>query len=165
MYQISDMFIDKIMSCNWLSNCGNHDNIVLDFNVTVAKSKKEAVRSIATIAWENKCLDAAGDLSVYLVKNRLDRQFDWNAECEKIKEKYMVYIYTKLIDAAKKQDLPGETIAVDVRFNVMNLFKYDLYYETGFRSDFFEKMLQIYIAGYLPCGYLKNSKENMFLIY
>ena len=40
MYQISDMFIDKIMSCNWLSNCGNHDNIVLDFDVTVAKSKK-----------------------------------------------------------------------------------------------------------------------------
>ena len=78
MYQISDMFIDKIMSCNWLSNCGNHDNIALDFDVTVAKSKKEAVRSIATIAWENKCLEAAGDLSVYLVKNRLDRQFDWN---------------------------------------------------------------------------------------
>ncbi len=164
MLKISDEFLEKIMSCSWLSRCGEYEDIPLDFEVGFMKNKKEAVRSINSIAWENICLDAAGDLDVFLVKNRLDRKYDWNTVCDEIEEKYIKPISEKIKESIEHHLLP-ERVMIDVRFNLWKIFKYQWYSGTGFVSDFHTKMTSIYLAGYLPCGYKIVEEKGIFMIY
>lgn len=160
--QLKEDFIELIMNCNWFENCGNED--FDQFEVVMLKDKKEVVKSINSMAWENVCLEKRGDFTAYLSLNCASKYNEfWNKGVGEVKRAYMGKLKKQFRKALANKNLP-EKIIEDIEFNVVVLFMAN-YYSDYYSGEFFEQMLQIYLAGHLPCGWSGDLENGMFKIY
>lgn len=155
-------FLDKIAHCAWFENCG--DDSFDRFEVVVVKDREKAVKSVTSIKWQNVCLEAQNDLTEYLFFNhRESYEKDWNNEVVYIKQEYWSKMSDTISAALAAKGLPDEVL-VDVRTNVVALFMADFYSEC-YTSEFYEQLLEIYLSGYLPCGWSGGKKSGKFMVY
>lgn len=160
--EISKEFIGIIMECELLGRCGEKDG--MEFDVEYVNSEAKAIKLIKGIKWENTCLESRGDFTEFLSRNHRDVfKKNWNVVVDEIKSKYMNEIREKIenkwVDEKSKQ-----YVIDDVQFNVLTLFMLD-YYSEYYQSDFYEKMLAIYLSGHLPCGWSGEYPEGRFIVY
>ena len=47
----------------------------------------------------------------------------------------------------------------NINYNMTNLFLYNYFSDCGYKSVFFDNLLEVYMRGYLPCG-IKNRKRD-----
>jgi hypothetical protein len=64
------------------------------------------------------------------------------------------------VDTKLNENELDNNIRIDIQFNVLTLLMLEKY-NFVFESDFFKKMLEIYLNGHIPCGW----KNNHFLVY
>ena len=92
-----------------------------------------------------------------------EKKIVWNVAVGEIKSKYMNEIREKIenkwVDEKSKQ-----YVIDDVQFNVLTLFMLD-YYSEYYQSDFYERMLAIYLSGHLPCGWSGEYPKGRFIVY
>ncbi len=136
----------------------------MDFEVEYIKSKKQLKKLIASIKWENVCLEAEGDFTAYLHKNhKEDYNKYWNDMVRKIKSEYINTIAEDIMNALG--DFEGkDDIIIDMKANLVSLFMIHFYSE-HYKSDFYDKMLKIYLAGHVPCGWSGKYPEGRFQVY
>ena len=72
-------------------------------------------------------------------------------------------IEEKLKQAIVKYSLP-EKVFSNVQYNVLITFICDFYSEQ-YHSEFYERMLEIYLSGHLPCGYKGRFQKGSIIIY
>lgn len=155
-------FINKIMNCQWLQMCGIKEDF--EYDIEYAKSKKEIEKKINSLAWENMCLERAGDFTAYLhVNHKTEFNQYWNNEVRIVKSEYMPEIIDKITQALLNKDLSLD-ILEDMKMNIVTLFMLEFFSEY-YSSDFFERMLRIYLSGHLPCGWAGKYPKGRFLIY
>lgn len=155
-------FINKIINCQWLQMCGIKEDF--EYDIEYAKSKKELEKKITSLAWENICLERRGDFTVYLhLNHRTEYDQYWNKEVRIIKSEYMPEIIDKITQALRNKDLSLD-ILEDMKMNIITLFMLEFYSEY-YSSEFFERMLMIYLSGHLPCGWMGKYPKGRFLIY
>ena len=58
----------------------------------------------------------------------------------------------------------SEVVAI-VRFSILAIVVLDAYKEIIPVADFFNELMAIYEAGYLPCGWKGKKAEGQFVIY
>ena len=80
-----------------------------------------------------------------------------------IKSEYMNEIQTK-VGINWKDEKTKQRVIDDVKFNILTLFMID-YYSDYYQSEFFDRMLKIYLAGHLPCGWSGEYPEGKFFVY
>lgn len=165
MLGFNEEFLKKINTCAWLKNCGQYNDLTFDFTVKIVKDKKTAVRSIRSLDWGNICLERDGDFSVFLHLNH-NKEYNqfWNVVVEKVKESYMEDISTKIVKLLRKLDLP-EFVLDDMRANIITQFMLNFYSDFGYEDPFWTQMFEIYMAGYLPCGWSGDAESGEFFIY
>ncbi len=160
--EISIAFIKLIMDCELLCRCGEKDD--LGFDVEYVDSEKKAKRMISSVKWENICLEVSGDFTEFLSRNHKDIfNKNWNVVVRQIKSKYMNEIQTK-VEMNWKDEKTKQRVIDDVQFNILTLFMID-YYSDYYQSDFFDRMLKIYLAGHLPCGWIGEYPNGKFIVY
>lgn len=160
--EIKESFIKKILECEWLRNCGSEFD--LGFEVEYIKSRSKAEKLIKSMKWENVCLETGGDFTVFLHKNhKEDYNKYWNEVVIRIKNEYISIISEK-IEIAVAEFNDKEAILNDMKFNLITLFMLNFYSEY-YSSDFYNKMLKIYLSGHLPCGWSGNYAEGKFIVY
>ena len=165
MLKFKDDFLTRVESCEWLSRCGQYDDLTFDFPVRIIKDKKTAIRSIRSLDWENTYLERRGDFTVFLHLNH-NKEYNqfWNVVVGNVKESYMENISTKVGEVLKKLDFPE--IALDyIKSNVIMQFMLNFYSDFGYEDPFWTQMFEIYMAGYLPCGWSGDAESGEFLIY
>ena len=165
MLEFNKEFLKEINACKWLKNCGNYEDLAFDFPVQIAKNKKNAIKSIRSVDWENTCLERRGNFTVFLHlnHNKEYRNF-WNLTTKKVREQYLPDLVEKLSISCEQLDLP-EAVLTDIRFNMITQFMLNFYSDFGYDDPFWKQMFEIYMAGYLPCGWTGNSESGEFIIY
>lgn len=160
--EISSEFIKLIMDCELLSRCGIKDDF--GFDVEYVNSEAKARKMISSLKWENTCLEAGGDFTEFLSKNYKELYHkNWNVVVDQIKSEYMSEIKSK-VERNWENEKSRQGILDDVQFNIITLFMLNFYSEY-YESDFFDKMLAIYLSGHLPCGWSGEYPEGRFLVY
>lgn len=155
-------FVESILNCQWLQRCGQIDS--LGFEVEYLDNKKEVEKNINSVKWENICLDKKGDFTTYLFKNhKADYNKYWNVEVETIKEQYLSKITEKVNMALTNSGLSVD-ILDDINMNLLSIFMLE-YYSEYYSCDFYNKMLKIYLAGHLPCGWIGEYPDGKFIVY
>ena len=156
--EISKEFLKLIMDCDLLSRCGKKDD--LGFDVEYVDSETKAKKMINSIKWENMYLEVSGDFTEFLSRNHKDIfNKNWNGVVRQIKSNYMNEIQTK-VEMNWKDEKTKQRVIDDVQFNILTLFMLD-YYSDYYQSEFFDRMLKIYLAGHFPCGWSGSiQKEN-----
>ena len=159
---IEKEFVETILNCQWLQRCGQIDN--LGFDVEYLSSKRDVEKNINATKWENICLERKGDFTTYLLKNH-KAQYNkyWNEEVRRIKEQYISKISEKVNIALTNSDLSVD-ILDDIKMNILSIFMLE-YYSEYYSSDFYNKMMKIYLAGHLPCGWIGEYPNGKFIVY
>lgn len=155
-------FVKKILDCQWLQRCGKTDN--LGFDVEYLSSKRDAEKNINATKWENMCLERKGDFTTYLLKNHKDEYNKyWNDEVRMIKEQYISRISEKVNIVLTNSGF-SVSILDDIKMNILSIFMLE-YYSEYYSSDFYNRMLVIYLAGHLPCGWMGEYPNGKFIVY
>ena len=160
--EIKNEFIEQLLNCKWLQNCGKQED--LGFEVEYVKTKKQLKKLISSIRWENVCLEAEGDFTAYLhINHKEDYNKYWNDVVMMIKREYINTIAENIMNAL--DDFEGkDDIIIDMKANIVSLFMLQFYSEY-YNSDFYDKMLKIYLEGHIPCGWNGEYPEGKFLVY
>ena len=158
----SSDFINKINNCNFFARCGQIDKF--EFEVEYIKSSKEVKKHINSLKWENTCLEAAGDFTVFMcIHHKEIYNNDWNNLVCFVKSEYI----EKLSDKVKKMWIDEETsedIGIDVSSNMIDLFMLD-YCTEYYKSEFHTQLLEIYLSGHIACGWKGRYPQGKFLVY
>ena len=161
--EIKQEYFQKLVECKWLENCGSDIDANYDFN-TMLVSKEEAEKRIASIKWENACLDAQNDLTGYLFINHRDKYNQvWNIQVEKIRKEYYPQIEALVRLKAEEMGLSEEFIA-DIRINFIRIMM-NHFYSEYFESEFLNRLLGIYLSGHIPCGITGNRETGTIMVY
>ena len=187
MSEINKKICKELLKCNWLENCGtnnfndyiveekyeNFDNLYIrnstmknDISIYLIKDKKEVIKCISSIKWENLCLDIRGKLSTFLAVNKditLGKFNKWNNYVDKIKIDYLDNIEGKILSAVKLKNYPDD-VFYDIRSNILLMFMYNIYSEFYY-DDFFENILHVYLSGHLVCGWYGKYPKGKLMVY
>lgn len=126
--------------------------------------KSKFLRSIRSFDWENAYLDAQGDLTGYLhLHHNKEYNEYWNEEVTIIKEKYLPPILDKIKKAIDERNYSTDIIPY-IRYNVVEIMMSNFYSEF-YESVFFKNMLEVYLSGHLPCGWMGKYPNGKFMIF
>lgn len=154
---------EKFMNCNWFEKCGSREEVYENLDYIWAKNIKDVDKNINSIKWENTCIEEMNEITAYLDMNCPQLSILWNEQVKSIKTMYIPEIEEKLKQAVVKYSLP-EIVFIDARANVLLIFICDFYSEQ-YHSEFYERMLEIYLSGHLPCGYKGRFQKGSIIIY
>ena len=80
-----------------------------------------------------------------------------------IKSEYINTIAEDIMNVL--DDFEGkDDIIIDMKANIVSLFMMH-FYSKYYNSVLYDKMLKIYLAGHIPCGWNGEYPEGRFLVY
>lgn len=155
---------EKLMNCNWFEKCGSQDVEYENLNYIWAKNVKDVEKSINSVKWENTCIEEMNGISDYFyINGKQELLNSWNDQAAIIKKLYIPKIEEKIKQAIEEYSLP-EGVHIDVRSNVLIMFIGEFFSEY-YHSEFYERLLEIYLSGHLPCGYKGKYRQGSIIIY
>ena len=157
-----DKLYDKLMNCNWFEKCGSKETKFEGFDYIWAKNIADVEKNINSTKWENTCIEEMNEISACLseFQDLLDL---WNEQVENTKKNYIPTIINIVKSSAEKYSLP-ESVCKDVQWNILMCFICDFYSEQ-YNSEFYNRLLEIYLSGHLPCGYKGRFQKGSIIIY
>ena len=144
----------------WLSTMGQEPYPQFEFLVTYVPSLEAASGSLHSETWADARTEAQGDLTGYLSKHHYDSYGGhWNNLAKQSSALVEKSVSMQLAAALRQVGLPAEmhqVILVDV-----NRAALEISYRRRFPSVpfFFERLLRLYEAGRLPCGWNGSLSE------
>lgn len=158
-----EQVVKRLLNCDWLSNCGRTDVEIPGVQCEWV-TKNEAFKKISGLKWENTCLEGQNEVTRYLFLNHNEEyNRKWNERVEYIKETYVPVVEKNVREKLKQYEF-SEEILTDIRFNVIGILVVSSYKEY-YHSVFFEKLLDIYTSGHLPCGWHGRYPKGVIMVY
>lgn len=146
---------ERMKTIQWFSNCGKQPQTPpMSFPVKWCESLSSALSLVQSDKWSDAKTEAQGDLTGYLAKNHCDAYGGhWNrlakASRKKIQDEIMPIVGIALSTICVADSLE-QVLLLD-----LNRIALQAAYKRRFRNvpDFFEKLLDVYENGFLPCGW------------
>ena len=156
--QLDQTLINRILNIDFLSNVGEkYKDYIVEANV------KNVDKHISTLKWENICLDESGDVSGFLAKNHSDKFQIWNDLVKEAKKLLLPGLEEKLNFLIDKNMLTVK-IKQDILFNIIGIVVIGAYKEYV-KSPFYNELLEIYEAGYIPYGWKGKYPGGSMYVY
>lgn len=158
-------FIEHLYQIPWFENCGNDTQ---DFGLCV-KNKDEVIKRISSMKWSNTVLDFQGDITSKLCLRQIHGEGDeykcWNELVNEFKTLYLPKLDAIWSEKLKPLELDTKQVMDDIRFNVLGLTVIHTYNSIIEYGEFFSKMLLIYEARHLPCGWYGKKDFGTFYVF
>ena len=138
----------------WLSSLGKQGATALDFEIKVVTDRQTAESLFHSDDWTDAKTEAQGDLTGYLAKYHYSSYGGfWNNLAKESRGLVEKAVSLKLTEAIMADLLPSgmlQPILVDI-----NRAALEIAYRRRFPKApvFFERLLKVYEAGHLPCGW------------
>ena len=162
---LDPLFLEKLQSLPWFSKCGTPP----PFPWAVPTTAKGALKAIRSLKWENKVLSISGDVSEQLSLRSTQgagREYqDWNALVLDFKTRCIPALKEQWETALSPIALNTAEVLNDVSFNVLSLAVIDAYKAIVPTPPFFLHLLEVYAAGYLPCGWKGPANTGTLIVY
>ena len=167
MFGIKEEFIKELENCSWMVNCVSYDLVDFHFDVQIAKDKTEAMRSVKTLAWENAWIGVKGDLDSFIFVNAREELSKWRGDenlIDGLEMKYVLPIASKVEKIMDKNKFEKE-VFYSFKTAIFTLLQLNYYSEIGLKSRFLDKVWEIYMKGWIPCGIMGERDTGKILIY
>jgi hypothetical protein len=153
--------VEAIHGIDYFSKMGQPTSTIEGFRCEFVPSAQDVQKSLDGMRWENFRLDRNGDITVFLSLHRLNK--DWNLYAKAARAEIAPYVTSKAGQLSLEDGFAkavGDNAVYDALSIVMSMV-----YQKEIRSEFYERMFQIYKAGHLPCGWHGKPEKGHFLIY
>ncbi len=144
---------------SWFSTIGQESRPSIEFEVTYVATHESALQHFRSDPWADIKTEAQGDLTAYLAKYHPDCHSEWNRLAKESRAILERHVNAKLTTSLNENGFPVEMlrpVLVDLNRAVL-----EITYRTRFPKApvFFERLLWLYRAGRLPCGW-NGTREN-----
>jgi len=158
--QIHEDMLERLKRIPWFTKCGG--KAVFD---QAAQIRKNAVLvSVEHTHWGDLVLEERAHFTQILYADYRNEYSYWNDLAREFKDHHIAELRKVWEANLMLLGLDEQSVLDDIAFNVTTLVCLDAYREFHDMPDFFKRMLEIYEAGYLPCGW-KGTRERGTLLY
>ncbi|MBS9429828.1 hypothetical protein CE143_15995 [Photorhabdus luminescens] len=157
--KISSHSMNRLLSIDWFSNVGNQLKIP---SIKIVKSSSDANQYISAPEWEDVTLEAANDISGFLAINHSIVFQNWNNIAKDAK----IFLEKEVIE--KIPDIDGfDTLILSqcVSWDIVHYLIEDTYKDKLKKPLFFEKLIEVYESGHLPCGWDGEWPNGNLIVY
>ena len=161
--------VNLLKKCDYLHNMGKQENF--PSNCICAKNLDQVLEKIEGLRWQNKFLEELASVTDRLFRYDMNKDEDAWIYSSAGKTKGWNQLTLEL-DCVLSPSIERKLDALDlpdlIRVNVLNTsirMACVLCYRAYAPSPFFEKMLEIYQAGHLPCGWNGPMAKGCFIVY
>ena len=143
----------------WFSRVGQTDTTA----AVVPKSRKQAMRSCNSAAWENLTLEAGNRISEQVFACSRERMNLWNTIVDDLKATVVPFVAAKVAAVRTEYDLPPAFVHC-VNWDILHLC---LESESAdiVPPAFFAGQAYWYLQGHFPCGWRGRYPSGTLLIY
>lgn len=158
--------VQSLLTCDWLKNCGQAPEEIEGVQCLFVTDKAQIEKNFKSIKWENICMYACNDVTSHLFLNHPEVYHKvWNSLVDDVEE----LIFPKTMGTVMKrlEELGQLTVAKGcIEMDIINMALINSYAAAGYcKSPFYERMLRIYRAGRLPCGWGGKYPKGTFQVY
>lgn len=164
--KLDQHLLEKLVNIPWFCKCGTP----LPFEWAVsAASEKATLKAITSRKWENMILDTQGDITEQLSlrsTSGLGHEYqEWNNLVDDFKKSWMPRFHAKWETALQHHELNTSDVLNDVSFNILSIAVIDAYKDIVPMPLFFRRVLEVYEAGWLPCGWKGTQETGKLIVY
>jgi len=163
---LDPVFLRRLEEIPWFQNCGREPPLP---DTYPARNAGEALKGITSTRWKNMILEHRGDFTAELcllsIRTKGGEDTRWNPLVQEFKDKHLPTLEPLWQKALEPLGLCEKGVLDDVRFDVMAIVTIDAYKEIMETPEFFRRLLAIYEAGRLPCGWKGKKAKGCFLVY
>lgn len=158
--------VQSLLTCDWLKNCGQAQEEIEGVRCLFVTDKAQIEKNFKSIKWGNIVLDACNDVTSHLFLNHPEVYHKvWNSLVGIVKEEIISQVTETISERIALWELPPITLDYVV-FDIINMALINSYATAGYcKSPFYERMLRIYRAGRLPCGWGGKYPRGTFQVY
>lgn len=156
-------FLNEVNTCPWLKNCGTDVERAYNFDVYAITDIKDVCKRLNSLEWENFCLDRRNDLTSFLFRNYRKDYGNWNNTVRLVKKEYIISISDSVMQVLQQREWPNSMVD-DISFNLLCIFMANNYSEL-YSDVFWDRMLNVYLSGHLPCGWVGNYPEGKLIVF
>jgi hypothetical protein len=169
MMNLADDIYPTLESFPWMTLVGKSSVGQFDFDVNCTASSQIAKKLFYSNEWADAKTEAQGDLTGYLAKHHYSEYGShWNNLAKQSRMLVEKSVSAKLTAALENNSLPSDMIQpmlVDI-----NRAALEIAYRRKFPKApvFFTRLLKIYEAGHLPCGWtgeMSDWPSGMLIIF
>ncbi|MFZ2639818.1 MAG: hypothetical protein WA117_02440 [Verrucomicrobiia bacterium] len=159
MNLIQDIYL-HLKTMPWLATTGQEPRPHFEFYATYAETRDGALSAFNSSLWADAKTEAQGDLTGYLAKHHYGAYGGhWSNLAKQSRALVEAAIKVELVNTLNLRGLPPEMIEpilVDV-----NRAALEIAYRKKFPKApaFFERLLSVYEAGRLPCGWNGSMRD------
>ena len=166
--EIDKEVAERLLSCNWLANCGIKGEIP-GLRCEWETDKETVIKYINSnkfqYTWGNICLEEENEITSFLAANHRDEyNKSWNQFVEEVNEIVLPQIVPAITERIERLELPRKAVIDDIEFNVIGM-AVTSYYKEYVRSPFFDNLLDIYCSGHLPYGWRGRHPRGVIRVY
>jgi len=161
---IEKELMNRIISIDWCSNCGNIANVQLNSEVNYVKSWIEAKSYYNQPTWEDKTLEAQNELTSFLFSKYRNEYSRWNTIAKEAQHFIEQEVVPKIKKIQEENNL--DSVFIDcVKWDILGAIMENEYKKCNKRPTFFLNLLSIYEQGNFPCGWDNSTERGALFIF
>ena len=150
------MEIDPTIVCSlervdWFAKCGQPFEAPIGISFRRIERMDEAFEMLTSVHWKSIKLEAQGDITGHLAKQRIDARMHWNRLIKEARDRLERSVIPKIRQHPITATAPASFVDA-VSLDLVRILLESTY--ARFRPPlFFGHLRDCYAAGYLPCGW------------
>lgn len=153
---MSEQAFTRLAQIQWFSRAGQPTTLS---DVRQVDNLEAFVASIDGQQWEDTTLEARNDITGRLA-SKFPQLQNWNTLARQFKPEL-----DKLIENIPLQHSDSTSLKADLQWNLFSYLMEDHYKDKLKKPLFFERLICIYEAGYIPCGWEGEWPQGRLVIY
>jgi hypothetical protein len=162
--EISEVIVKRIRDINFFHNCGNILNFEPAMSIKYVESWKEAKKNYTDPNWENITLEARNNLTSFLSLNFTKEYQEWNNYSSFLRKEILPDLL-QVLNPIEQENSLGDKFIKTVTWTILNSIMEYVYKDYSKEHTFFLTLLEIYEAGYFPCGWIGTWPEGSLVVY
>ncbi len=149
--------IKRLFEVEWISNIGKFSHIK---NIN---SEEEFIQNITSLEWENTVLEVS-NLMGSNIRKKYPHTIEWNLLAEDARN---VVESIDLSNIFIKNEIVTKSIIDDIKINCVFYLIESAYHEKNLLPLplFFNRLIEVYERGHIPCGIKGDPSIGKLLVY
>lgn len=156
--KISQLAIDRLSKINWFVNLGMATTLP---GVIQTKSLSLFIKGLKSDEWESATLEAGNEITGFLAKKHTSKYQCWNSLVKDAKK----VVENDIIPKITFPESEIVTMTESLKWDLMNFLLEDANSSLLQEPFFFDRLISVYEAGHMPCGWSGTWPAGKLVIY
>jgi hypothetical protein len=159
MHKKTVNFLNDLNGLKWFYNVGKINNSMTHTDTIFIRTWDEAQKHSTSEKYKEVLLETSNELTIFLHDNHMKNYRLWNIKVKEIKPLTERIIREKIKETEKESRIPKNFPNMSLRWDILGICM-SLEYSEYIQTDYYKKIMDWYLNGNFPCGWIGDVREN-----